>query len=219
MLQVALFKELVFSHIQVIEEIPKSFFPDLLAGGSLMQFVNYKTYWEITHPYVSTELKWFVPYGKSNSRQGHISNVFKWSLWVVIGVTFLVAVVVCHFLQHNNPQSSRRISTTCLNLWAALMLMGIPRVPSNLRMRLYLLLWLIYASALNTVFQAFFTLFLVDPGYQKHISTLQEMVDSGIQYGGFYNKYGSWCLIDDYTLSVCLNATFRCSTDAACIYK
>jgi hypothetical protein len=40
-----------------------------------------------------------------------------------------------------------------------------------------------YCSAISTVFQTFFTSFLVDPGYGGQLTSLDEILDSGIEFG------------------------------------
>jgi len=44
-------------------------------------------------------------------------------------------------------------------------------------------MWVIYSFVVNTVFQTFMSSFLVDPGLEKQISTLDEILHSGYCYG------------------------------------
>jgi len=44
-------------------------------------------------------------------------------------------------------------------------------------------MWVIYSLAVNTVFQTFMSSFLVDPGLEKQISTLDDILHSGFRYG------------------------------------
>jgi hypothetical protein len=43
--------------------------------------------------------------------------------------------------------------------------------------------WVCCSLAINTVFQAYLTTFLVDPGFEKSITSVDEVFDSGIKYG------------------------------------
>jgi hypothetical protein len=51
---------------------------------------------------------------------------------------------------------------------------------------------------MSTVFQAFFTSYLVDPGYQTQLTTLEEILESGIDFGFrpdydmFYSNSSDW---------------------------
>ncbi|KAJ9595796.1 hypothetical protein L9F63_013040 [Diploptera punctata] len=90
------------------------------------------------------------------------------------------------------------------------------QLPALTSSRLFMLLWIVYSFALSTVFQAFFTLYLVIPGYQKGISSLEELLNSGIRRGSYFYKYGTWCFEGNYTLNVCANA-LQCDSDLHCV--
>jgi hypothetical protein len=44
-------------------------------------------------------------------------------------------------------------------------------------------MWVIYSLAVNTVFQAFVSTFLVDPGLEKQISSVDDMLNTEFRYG------------------------------------
>jgi len=44
-------------------------------------------------------------------------------------------------------------------------------------------MWVIYSLAVSTVFQTFVSSFLVDPGLEKQISTVEDILNSGFRYG------------------------------------
>jgi hypothetical protein len=44
-------------------------------------------------------------------------------------------------------------------------------------------MWVMYSLAVNTVFQTFVSTFLVDPGLQQQISTVDDILHSGFRYG------------------------------------
>lgn len=44
-------------------------------------------------------------------------------------------------------------------------------------------MWVIYSLAVNTVFQTFVSSFLVDPGLEKQISNVDDILHSGFRYG------------------------------------
>jgi hypothetical protein len=49
--------------------------------------------------------------------------------------------------------------------------------------RVVFLAWVLYSLAINTVYQTFLTSFLVNPGFEKQISTEDEILSSGIKFG------------------------------------
>jgi hypothetical protein len=76
-----------------------------------------------------------------------------------------------------------------------------------------------YCLAMSTVFQAFFTSYLVDPGYQKQLTTLEEILESGIEFGylpafdRFYSDSSDWRHME------LLSRREKCSNVETCIYR
>ena len=215
-----LLEELVFKRLQ-LERV--NAFPsyDIVSGGSFLQMPVVYKFIENTHPYITRYLKWFVPCGKPNLRQGHIFKVFKPTLWLLTVSVLLLAILVSYFLQNTETRlsrDSRRFSSHFLNFWAALLGMSTLWTPSNTIIRMYLFLWITFALGLGTVFQAYFTLFFVEPGHQKQISSLQEISESGIKYGISYSQV--LCNDDDLESEICSNTSNKdCDTAFYCVYN
>ena len=55
-------------------------------------------------------------------------------------------------------------------------------MPRTLRFRLFFVS-VLYCFAINTVFKTFLTSFLVDPGYENQLTSLDKILDSGIEFG------------------------------------
>ncbi|KAJ4431209.1 hypothetical protein ANN_19806 [Periplaneta americana] len=59
---------------------------------------------------------------------------------------------------------------------------SVPTMPNTWKLRMVVLLYVSYSFVITTVFQAFFTSFLVDPGYGKKMETLDEALKSDIKF-------------------------------------
>jgi hypothetical protein len=157
-------------------------------------------------------MKWFVPCGKPNPRHGHVFQVFKSTLWLLIAAVLLLAVVVWHFLQQTElSYSPTKFSSDFLNLWAVLLGNSPLWMPSSTKLRLYLMLWAVFGMALSYVFQS---LFMVEPGRGKQITTFKELVHSGMKHGMDYS--GLWCP-EIANTSFCLKNTKPCLTVYDCV--
>jgi hypothetical protein len=56
-------------------------------------------------------------------------------------------------------------------------------MPRTTPVRLFFYSWICFSLAINTVFQAYLTTFLIDPGFEKSITSLKQLISSGIKYG------------------------------------
>jgi hypothetical protein len=142
-------------------------------------------YAEPTFPYFSVKLNWYVPCPKSRSRLQRISHIFSPSVWVSIVVVLLLVTVVswCLANQSNDIRSYTTMSSALYNIWAVTVGVSVTSTPRSLRLMFLFVVFVLYCSAISTVFQTFLTSVLVDPGYENHLTSLDEILDSGMEFG------------------------------------
>jgi hypothetical protein len=68
--------------------------------------------------------------------------------------------------------------------WAILLAVSVPKIAARWTQRFVFVLHVCYSFATVTVFQAFFASYLVEPGYVKAITTVdEEALDKHLLYG------------------------------------
>jgi hypothetical protein len=156
-----------------------------MAFGFLPLVVEEIIYAKPTFPYFPEKLNWFVPCPKPLSRLQRISHIFSPSVWVATAVVlFLVTVVSCCLAkQSNDIRSYSTLSSALYNIWSVTVGVSVTGMPRNLRLRFLFVVFVLYCSAISTVLQMFLTSFLVDPGYENQLRSLDEILDSGIEFG------------------------------------
>jgi hypothetical protein len=75
------------------------------------------------------------------------------------------------------------MSSALYNICAVTVGVPVTGMPRSLRFRLLFVVFVLYCSAISTVFKTFLTSVLVDPGYENQIKTLDEILDSGMEFG------------------------------------
>ena len=148
---------------------------------------------ECATPYIYDELIWYVPCAQPNPRWSSLSRVFKLSLWLgfifgyitVSVITWAVVQISNSIVTAENEISTYTNMTKCfLNLWAVILgVSATENIPQKTVIRIVFLLWVVYSLAVNTVYQTFLTSYMVDPGLQQQMSSVDELLDSGLQYG------------------------------------
>jgi hypothetical protein len=76
------------------------------------------------------------------------------------------------------------------NVWAVLHGVSVPQKPISLSLRIFFFAWVCYSAVMTNVFQAYFIGLLVNPGFEKGITTLNEILQSGMEYGFPGDKIG-----------------------------
>jgi hypothetical protein len=89
--------------------------------------------------------------------------------------------------------------------------------PRSLRLRVLFLVFVLYCSAISTIFQTFLTSVLVDPGYENQLTSLDAILGSGIEFGYpyFLNKLFSFS--SDLRHQEVFKRGEKCSTSEKCI--
>jgi hypothetical protein len=170
-------------------------------------------------PYFSLTFNWLVPCPKPFSRLQRISHIFSPSVWVaIVVVLFLVTVCSCCLAkQSNDIRFYTTLSSALYNIWAVTVGVSVTGIPRSLRLMFLFVGFVLYCSAISNIFQTFLTSFLVDPGYEYLLTSLDEILESGIEVGypdGFDIFLG---LYSDLRQKESVERGKSCSTSELCI--
>jgi hypothetical protein len=141
-----------------------------------------------TKAYVYTSVQCYIPCPRPLQRTDGLTQVFMPSVWLaVVTIFILTAVLLCITAKTTRNIKSvdsaffRALSRCIYSAWAVFLGVSAPVMPTNYRLRILFLTFIWYCFAINIVFQAFFTSFLIQPGYEKRIETMEELREAGIQ--------------------------------------
>jgi len=167
---------------------------------------------DATVPYFETPIQWIVPCPKPVSRWDALFEVFPSSVWICILISLVAVVTVMWLLARNSDRLNYISLQYCLlNILAVTLEVSVHKMPQPFRIRGIFLTWIWVSFALCTVFQAFFTTFLVNPSFERKINTEDELLDSGIRYG--YADYYRY-VIKNSTIS---SGESNCVNHNACL--
>jgi hypothetical protein len=145
---------------------------------------------EATVPYFYIKFSWYVPCPIPNSRWTSMYKIFGSVVWVCFGAVAILAVIIMWLLAKYETQLNARESANyksimyCIyNVLAVITGVSVPQKPISLSLRIFFTTWVIFAVAMTTVYQAYFIGLLVNPGFEESITTLNDLIQSGIEYG------------------------------------
>jgi len=152
--------------------------------------LNIMEYAEPTIPYLQTAFRWLIPCPTPVPRMERILGIFNLTVWFSLTLVLILTTAIfwCfsnrhfHFLKKHSP-TYKTLSQNLSEVWAVSMAVSLPKLPVNTKLRVFFLLFVWYSFAINTVFQAFFITYLVEPGYSKQIKTFDDLIQSGLMYG------------------------------------
>jgi hypothetical protein len=145
---------------------------------------------DATKPYYRDDWVWWVPCAKKVPRWKSISMVFLPETWITLLISIISAVVVILGLVTFEPVE-RKMYRNCANcassVWATFLAVSTPYMPHTTPIRMFLTSWIWYCLAINIIFQTFLTSFLIEPGFQHQLDSIEEILSSNVKYG--YNEW------------------------------
>ena len=158
--------------------------------GSLPLLPLYLSSWfQPTIPYEYSAAKWFFPCPQPVERMEKIMNTYQLPVWLTMANVFVLRAILWWGLanwRHSSIKHSRTFQTLsyCLyNAWAVAMGVSAMNTPNTWKFRFLFLIYVCYCFVMSTVFQAFFTSYLVEPGYGKKFETFDDLLHSNVFYG------------------------------------
>jgi hypothetical protein len=160
------------------------------AMGVLPLHIHTIPFAEATIPYVYTTLSWYVPCPNQVPRWKSTYKIFGSLVWACFSVVAILAVIIMWLLAHYETQFNAGVSSNyktiiyCIyNVLAVFIGVAVPQKPVSHSLRIFFTAWVWYSVAITTVYQAYFIGLLVNPGFEKSIETLNDLMQSGIEYG------------------------------------
>jgi hypothetical protein len=145
---------------------------------------------EATIPYLYIRVSWYVPCPNLAKCWNSIYRIFGSLVWACFSAVAILAVIIMWLLAKYETQIHVRESSNymtiiyCIyNVWAVITAVSVPQKPVSLSLRIFFIAWVWYTVAMTTVYQAYLFGFLVNPGFEKSITTLNELMESGMEYG------------------------------------
>ncbi|PNF30095.1 hypothetical protein B7P43_G03135 [Cryptotermes secundus] len=173
---------------ELFTKIKDGKFDVLFSPLSLLHFG--KTFLDETYVLYQKRGRFVVPCGQTFSRWNSVIRVFSPDLWLTVFLSMLIACIlmlcltVClNKFSQSEYQVYQTLSSCLISIWAVLLGLSVSVMPRSDTFRVFFSTWLLYCLAVNTVFQAFLTTFLINPGRERHIESIQELLNSGLPYG------------------------------------
>ena len=145
---------------------------------------------DATKTYYRDDWLWWVPCAKKVPRWKSIIMVFLPETWITLFISITSAVVVICGLVICQPMERavyQNYTNCASSVWATFLGVATPYMPRRTPTRMFLISWIWYCLAINIIFQTFLTSFLIEPGYQHQMNSIEEIMNSKIKYG--YNEW------------------------------
>jgi len=160
--------------------------------GIIRAFDNFNEY---TRSYLTVRLVWYTPCAVKYQRWTRFFNILSVDMWICFALSLVLAVATVtritnysHKLHLQQSNSYSNIFSATSNIIAVSLSVSASTQPRSAPLRLFFFSWVCYTFAISTVLQAYLTTFLIEPGYEEPIKTMEQMLNSEKNFG-FMDHY------------------------------
>ena len=199
--------------------------PSIYAGryATYASALDYVT--EPTRGYLIVRLDWYTPCAVRHRRWNRFFNIFCVDMWICFALSLVLAVITVRCISNYRHKSNLHESNSYSNIFsvtaniiAVVLSVSVNTQPRSAPLRLFFFCWVCYSVAISTVFQAYLTTYLIDPGYEKPIKTIEQMLTSDMKFGFTDEHKVFFNNIPDSTDSVILNNFVLCPENGTSLY-
>jgi len=178
-------------------------------------------YIDSTVSYFSRRIRWYVPCAFKRPRWSSIFRIFTRQLWFSLIMSLILLTIALTLVARRGRNSEvevyRNVTSTSMSVWAVMLGATAAALPRTAPVRVTLLSWLFFSLAINAVFQSFLTAFLTEPGYERPIENIDQMLDSEIKYG-YYPLFDDVYLVSgDANSGTILRNRIKCPVFQVCL--
>ncbi|KAJ9594453.1 hypothetical protein L9F63_014065 [Diploptera punctata] len=146
-------------------------------------------YSDCSVPYMRESVRLQIPCPNPIPKVKRVISIFTVPSWFMLGFVYLIVSltmwIISNIMKTWNfePDCFRKVADSLYNSWAILLGVSVTELPTSPYVRFLFIIYVSYCFAMTTVFGAFFTTFLIEPGYDRGFKSYEEMNNQGIEYG------------------------------------
>jgi len=178
---------------------------------------------EFSRNYFNSRYAWYTPCAVKYQKWSRFFNIFSVDMWISFALSLVLAFITVSCISNyrhkshlHQSNSYSNISSVTTNIMAAVLSVSVNTQPRSAPLRLFFFCWVCYSVEISTVFQAYFTTFLVEPGYVEPIKTVEQMLASDMKFGFSEDFESFFNDTSNSTGSTILKNAVRCPTRDIC---
>ena len=210
-----------FVDISATEELNNC--PIIFMGMELPTEPTMHSFVEYARSYLSLCFVWYTPCAVKYQRWSRFFDIFSVDMWICFVLSLVLAVITVRCISNyghkshlHQCKSYSNIFSVTANIIAVLLSVSVNTQPRSAPLRLFFFCWVCYSVAISTVFKAYLTTFLIEPGYEEPIRTVEEMLKSKKMFGlaGRYNLL--FTNTSDPVYSAIVKDAVQCPDESTC---
>jgi len=168
---------------------------DYIAFGAIETHFQSTIYLDNTNSYITSRIRCYVPCSVKYPRWSSIFRIHSVELWLVVIISIVIAAIsttlVGRYFCTSEWQSYKTVKSSFTHIWSVILGVSVSTMPRTPSLRSLFFAWVCFFLAFSTVFQAFLTTFIIEPGNKPPIRNMDELLASGMKlaYRPFHSDY------------------------------
>jgi hypothetical protein len=197
---------------------------DISVGGLTVsdRFIS-RADWTVS--YSENAVQWYVPCAKFANPWTALRRVYTLDAWICMLCTPFPLILFMHQIatrvnKYQLRESQRYLTfQSCFSILFSIALgVSVTELPRTSILRTFVFLLICLSFFTNTVFQNYYTTFLLNPGFEKQISNIRDIFQSGIQFGYSSDTEGSLKYIaNEHEYSMMQDRRIVCENQCQCL--
>ncbi|PSN56917.1 Ionotropic receptor 784 [Blattella germanica] len=135
--------------------------------------------------FFTIESTFFLLHSERYPGWSSVLRVFDFTVWLSFVLSLLITGLFLIYLSRffNDSDLYRSFVSSILNLWSVILGISVSEIPHSFPLRASFMSWVIFSLCINTVFQTYVTSYLIDPGFQHQIDTIEELKNLNYSIG------------------------------------
>lgn len=190
--------------------------------GSFGPTLERRMYCDYSACHMQESLAWCVPKAQFGPRWKNLLEAFRMSTWLAMILIYLfVSTVIC-FLSWCPPRDNSsylHAKNSLIFIYATFLGLSAAETPNKLSGRIAFFIWLIFCLHFVVAYQAKLMGVLLRPTYGKQITSVEEVLKSGMEYALLPTHRRFYQNTDDWRVEKIIREWTDCDDSDACLRR
>jgi hypothetical protein len=198
--------------------------PLMFIGGIVGVKPELDYFCEYAPSYLTVRLAWYTPCTIKYRLWSRFFNIFSVYMWICFTWSRLLAIITVRYISNyghkshlHESSSYSNIFSVTTNIIAVSLSVPVNKQPRSRPLRLFFFCWVCYSVAISTVFQAYLTTFIVEPGYVEPIRSVEQMLQSEMNFCLYNDSKSVLTDTSDHVHSEIVKNALECPDDETCL--
>lgn len=193
-----------------------------IAMGSFGPTTERRMYCDHSASHLQEMLTWCVPKAQEGPRWKNLFETFTFYSWIAMFGTYFIVSISIWMLSYCPPKDTstfRHVNNSLIYSFSTFLGLSANETPRKISARISFFTWLIFGLHFVVAYQAKLIGVLLRPSYERQISSIEEVLKSGMEYEILPTHRRFYANTDDWKVAKIVREWKSCHDSDACLKR